>query len=76
MYSSNANEAKKQCGEMELEPVQISRNGKPEVVSVEDCRMNLQSLQEKIQCARHDITTGNTVAGDAFFAELLEAENN
>ncbi|QJT83797.1 type II toxin-antitoxin system Phd/YefM family antitoxin [Kosakonia sp. MUSA4] len=86
MYSLTANEAKTQFGDMLLkvqrEPVQISRNGKPVavVVSAEDYQeieaMKLQLLQAKIQRARSDITIGNTVDGDAFFAELLDADKD
>ena len=81
MHTLTANEAKTQFGDMLLkaqrEPVQISRNGKPVavVVSIEDYEsmeaMKLLLLKGKIQRARNDIDTGNTVDGDAFFYELL-----
>lgn len=81
MHTLTANEAKTQFDDMLLkaqrEPVQISRNGKPVavVVSIEDYEsmeaMKLLLLKGKIQRARNDIDTGNTVDGDAFFNELL-----
>ena len=84
MKAVTANEAKTQFGDMLLSvqraPVQINKNGKPVavMVSMEDYEqmeeLKIQMLKERVQRAKIEIESGETIEGDTFFDELL-AEN-
>lgn len=86
MKSLNANEVKTQFGDVLLqvqrEPVQINRNGKPVAVmlSMEDYQMldnvKLQLLKEKLARAEADIARGDVMDGDLFFAQLMKGKHD
>jgi len=86
MDSLSANEAKSQFGDMLLKaqraPVQINKNGKPiaVVMSMDEYEgidaMKLRLLQARVDKAKTDIQTGNTVDGNLFFEALESGQHD
>lgn len=86
MDSLTANEAKSQFGDMLLKaqraPVQINKNGKPiaVVMSMDEYEgieaMKLRLLQSRVDKAKAEIQTGNTVDGELFFAALESGQHD
>ena len=86
MDSLTANEAKSQFGDMLLKaqraPVQINKNGKPiaVVMSMDEYEgieaMKLRLLQARVDKAKIDIQTGNTVDGNLFFEALKSGHHD
>ena len=86
MDSLTANEAKSQFGDMLLKaqraPVQINKNGKPiaVVMSMDEYEgieaMKLRLLQARVDKAKIDIQTGNTVDGNLFFEALKSGQHD
>lgn len=82
METLTSNQAKTQFGDLLLKvqraPVEISRNGKAVAVmlSMEDYRaletLKMTQLQQKMQRAQNDVTSGNTHDGEALMQSLLD----
>ena len=86
MHSMTANEAKAKFGEILLksqrEPVHISKHGKPVAVLIaaEDFVSNeelkLELLRLRVERAKEQIASGETVDGGAFFEQLLQGNDD
>ena len=86
MDSLTANEAKSQFGDMLLKaqraPVQINKNGKPiaVVMSMDEYEgieaMKLRLLQARVDKAKAEIQTSNTVDGNLFFEALESGQHD
>lgn len=84
METLTSNQAKTQFGDLLLKvqraPVEISRNGKAVAVmlSMEDYTaletLKMTQLQQKMQRARNDLTSGNTHDGEALLKSLLDGD--
>ena len=83
MQALSTNDVGSGFGEMlstiEDEPIQIEQNGKPVavVLSMEDYQqmedLKLAMLKQRVANARKDIENGDTVDGETYFKQVIEA---